>query len=61
MFRPAVGAGVDTGPIVLTVDGQAAVDVPDHKSPVLALAHRGDFDQGVFVLVGLDPQASETS
>ena len=54
-----VGARVDAG-VVLTVNRQAAVDVPDDQPPVLVAAHLGDFGQGVFVLVGLNPQAGET-
>ena len=54
-----VGARVDAG-IILAVDRQAAVDVPDDQPPVLGAAHLGDFGQGVFVLVGLNPQAGET-
>ena len=54
-----VGARIDAGAVVLAVQLQALVDIPDDQPPVLVAAHLGDFGQGVVVLVGLDPQAGK--
>ena len=40
-------------------DLQALVDVPHRQPPAFLLAEAGDFGQGVFVLVGLNPEAGK--
>jgi hypothetical protein len=40
-------------------DLEAATDIPLRESPALLTTETGDFGQGIFMFVGLQPEAGE--